>query len=197
MVIFAWNSYEYSGSTITVALVAAWLTALVLTFLRPGLAGAFAAVAPATLLSVRDDMPGTVILALLVVACAVGVFYRSGMAAQALSYGAILCAGPVIANTAGYYGEGSTFSPWPPRPAPSWPRSGIRAGSARADPLRSRPGVGEDGAGLSTPVAMPTALVEQLEEGDGGDRHAARCRRADAQAVEQEAHSGRRGGAGR
>lgn len=99
----------HRGSTTTVALVASWLTALVLTFLRPGLAGAFAAVAPATLLSVRDDMPGTVILALLAVACAVGVFYRAGMAAQALSYGAILCAGPVIANATGYYGEGATF----------------------------------------------------------------------------------------
>ncbi|SNT58597.1 serine/threonine-protein kinase [Actinacidiphila glaucinigra] len=109
VVISAWDSYEYAGSTTTVALVASWLTALVLTFLRPGLAGAFAAVAPATLLSVRDDMPGTVVLALLVVACAAGVFYRSGLAAQALSYGAILCAGPVIANTTGYYGEGATF----------------------------------------------------------------------------------------
>ncbi|MYX39476.1 MULTISPECIES: hypothetical protein [unclassified Streptomyces] len=47
--------------------------------------------------------------ALLAVAYAVGVFYRAGMAAQALSYGAILCAGPFIASATGYYGEGATF----------------------------------------------------------------------------------------
>ncbi|MEU1621430.1 serine/threonine-protein kinase [Streptomyces sp. NPDC005722] len=108
VVISTWNSYAYAGST-TAALAAAWLTALALTCVRPGLAGAFAAVAPATLLLVRDDMPGTVILALLAAACAVGVFHRSGLAAQALSYGAILCAGPVVARTTGYYGEGVTF----------------------------------------------------------------------------------------
>ncbi|MFF7209838.1 hypothetical protein ACFZAU_04770 [Streptomyces sp. NPDC008238] len=63
VVISTWNSYAYAGST-TAALAAAWLTALALTCVRPGLAGAFAAVAPATLLLVRDDMPGTEILAL-------------------------------------------------------------------------------------------------------------------------------------
>lgn len=108
VVISTWDSYAYSSSAMT-ALVAAWLTALMLTCLRPGLAGAFAAVAPATLLWVRDDMPGIVVLLLLAVACAVGVFYRSGTAAQVLSYGAILCVGPVIASTSGYYGEGATF----------------------------------------------------------------------------------------
>ncbi|MEU0184848.1 hypothetical protein ABZ312_27290 [Streptomyces sp. NPDC006207] len=108
VVISTWDSYAYSSSAMT-ALVAAWLTALMLTCLRPGLAGAFAAVAPATLLWVRDDMPGIMILLLLAVACAVGVFYRSGTAAQVLSYGAILCVGPVIASTSGSYGEGATF----------------------------------------------------------------------------------------